>query len=142
MPKKAKTKPEKQSVTVTMTSDTASLTVTENKTAQKVATHAQSAMADFMDFIREQGVIGLAIAVVLGAAVTKLVGSLVNDIINPMIGILLGKAGDLASYTITIGTAEIMWGSFVNSIIDFVIIALVVYLGVRLLKLDKVDKKK
>ncbi len=110
--------------------------------ANKASIHAQSALADFMEFIREQGVVGLATAVVLGAAVTKLVGSLVNDIINPIIGILLGKAGDLASYTITIGTAEIRWGSFVNAIIDFVIIALVVYFGLKILKLDKLDKKK
>jgi len=142
MPKAKKTK-KKQEVTVTMSSDTASLTVTENKLSPTgAARHAQSAAADFLDFLREQGVIGLAVAVVLGAAITRLVGSLVTDIINPMIGILLGKAGDLASYSVTIGTAEIMWGKFVISIIDFIIIALVVYFGLRLLKLDKLDKAK
>lgn len=132
----------KHSATDTMSSGTVPQMVVENKTSQKVASHAQSAIADFMEFIREQGVVGLATAVVLGAAVTKLVGSLVNDIINPTIGILLGKAGDLASYTITLGTAEIRWGSFVNAIIDFTIIALVVYFGLKILKLDKLDKKK
>lgn len=129
MPKAKKTN-KKQAVTVASSTDGA------------LAKHAQSAVADFVEFLREQGVIGLAVAVVLGAAVTKLVGSLVTDIINPMIGILLGAAGDLASYSITIGSAQIMWGSFVASVIDFVIIALVVYCGLRLLKLDKLDKQK
>lgn len=101
----------------------------------------ETAVADFVEFIRSQGVIGLSVAVVLGAAVTKLVGSLVSDIINPIIGLFLGKMGDLASYTLTFGSVELRWGSFLSTVIDFVIIALVIYFALRLLKLDKVDKK-
>ena len=76
----------------------------------------------FMDFVRTQGVVGLAVGIILGGAVTKLVASLVGDLINPVIGIFLGN--------------------FISSLIDFGIIAAVVYLGVKKLKLDKLDKPK
>ena len=52
-------------------------------------------MRVFMDFIREQGVVGLAVGFILGGAVSKVVSSLVEDIINPILGILLGAAGKL-----------------------------------------------
>ncbi len=95
-----------------------------------------------MDFIREQGVIGLAVGFILGGAVSKVVSSLVKDIINPLLGIILGAAGNLSSMSVKVGSAKILWGSFLSVSIDFIIIALVVYYGVTLLKLDKLDKKK
>lgn len=99
-------------------------------------------MKDFMNFIREQGVVGLAVGFILGGAVSKVVSSLVQDIINPILGIVLGAAGNLGEASIRIGKSEIMWGSFVNVIIDFLVIALVVYYGVKKLGLDKLDKAK
>lgn len=99
-------------------------------------------MKGFMEFVREQGVVGLAVGFILGGAVSKVVSSLVSDIINPVIGIILGSAGDLSESYIPIGKAQIMWGNFINVIIDFVIIALVVYFGVKKLGLDKLDKAK
>ena len=99
-------------------------------------------MKGFMDFIREQGVIGLAVGFILGGAVSKVVSSLVKDIINPLLGIILGAAGNLSSMSVKVGSAKILWGSFLSVSIDFIIIALVVYYGVTLLKLDKLDKKK
>lgn len=99
-------------------------------------------MKGFIDFIREQGVVNLAIAFVLGAAVTKVVNSFVNDIINPVVGVLLGSTAGLASAKLTIGSVSIMWGSFVSVLIDFMIIAAVVYYGFKWLGLEKLDKKK
>lgn len=99
-------------------------------------------MKGFIEFIREQGVMGLAVGFILGGAVSKLVTSLVNDMVNPIVGIFLGRAGELKKVFLQIGPAKIMWGSFVNSFIDFTIIALVVYFGVKVLKLDTLDKKK
>ena len=99
-------------------------------------------LAGFMDFIREQGVVGLAVGFILGGAVSKLVASLVNDIINPILGLALGAVGDLADASIRLAGAEIMWGSFVSVLIDFVVISLVVFYGVKALKLDRIDKKK
>lgn len=99
-------------------------------------------MKGFMDFIREQGVVGLAVGFILGGAVSKLVASLVTDIINPIIGIALGAVGGLKDAYIQIGPAKLLWGSFASTTIDFLVIALVVYYGVKLVRLDKIDKAK
>ncbi len=99
-------------------------------------------MKGFMDFIREQGVVGLAVGFILGGAVSKVVASLVADVINPLLGIILGPAGNLSDYSITIGKAKLMYGNFIAVLIDFIVIALVVYFGVKKLKLDKLDKGK
>jgi large conductance mechanosensitive channel len=98
-------------------------------------------MQGFIDFIRKQGVVGLAVGFILGGAVSKLVSALVADIINPIIGIFMGKTGNLANAAISIGSARILVGNFISVLIDFIVVALVVYYGVKWLKLDKVDKK-
>ena len=99
-------------------------------------------MQGFLDFIREQGVMGLAIGFILGGAVSKVVASFVEDIINPILGIILGAAGALDTAILKVGPVEILWGSFAATIIDFVIIALVIFYGFKFLKLGKLDKKK
>ncbi|MDD4382246.1 MAG: MscL family protein [Candidatus Dojkabacteria bacterium] len=99
-------------------------------------------MKGFIKFIREQGVVGLAVGFILGGAVSKIVSSIVTDLINPLIGLLLGKLGNLDQAYLQIGESKLMWGNFISTFIDFVIIALVVYFGVKILKLDKLDKKK
>ena len=99
-------------------------------------------MQGFLDFIREQGVMGLAIGFILGGAVSKVVASFVEDIINPILGIILGAAGALDTAILKVGPVEILWGSFVTTLIDFVIIALVIFYGFKFLKLGKLDKKK
>jgi large conductance mechanosensitive channel len=99
-------------------------------------------MKGFMEFIRDQGVVGLAVGFILGGAVSKLVTALVEDIINPILGIALGAAGGLETASFMLGSAELMWGHLIAVLIDFLIIALVVYYGVRALGLDKTGKKK
>jgi large conductance mechanosensitive channel len=99
-------------------------------------------MNGFIAFIRERGVVGLAVGFILGGAITRLVTSLVNDLVNPIVGIVMGRAEDLKKMYLSIGEAKIMWGSFITSFIDFLIIALVVYFGVKGLGLDKLDIKK
>lgn len=99
-------------------------------------------MKGFLNFIREQGVVGLAVGFILGGAVSQVVTSLVDNIINPFVGVFLGKVGDLSSASWTVGGSEILWGGFVTTLIDFIIVALVVYVGVKLLKVEKLDKKK
>jgi len=84
----------------------------------------------------------LAVGFILGGAIAKLVSSLVNDIINPLVGLLLGAAGDLKEDYLQVGGSRVMWGSFVANLVDFTIIAFVVYFGVKLFRLDKLDKKK
>ena len=109
---------------------------------QKSGHPVVSVFTNFTSFLREQGVIGLAIAVVLGGAVGKLVTALVTDLINPIIGVLVGAAGDLASMTWKVGPIKILWGHFAATMIDFIIVASVIYLLVKMLKLDRLDKKK
>jgi large conductance mechanosensitive channel len=99
-------------------------------------------MKGFISFIREQGVVGLAVGFILGGAVSKVVSSLVEDIINPVLGVILGFAGNLAEMSFGVGPIEIMWGSFLAVVIDFLVIAMVVYFGIKGLGLDKIDKKK
>lgn len=98
-------------------------------------------MKGFINFIREQGVVGLAVGFILGGAVSKLVSSVVTDLINPLLGIVMGAVGNLNESYLKIGSAKLMWGNFVSTFIDFAVIALVVYFGVKALKLDKLDKK-
>ncbi len=97
-------------------------------------------LKDFMDFVRKQGVVGLAVAFVLGQAIVKAVTSLVEDIIMPIVGLILGKV-DFNSLAITVGDARIAYGHFISTLVDFLIVAAVVYYGVKWLKLDRVDKK-
>ena len=99
-------------------------------------------MKNFLNFIREQGVVGLAVGFILGGAVSKVVSSIVTDIINPLLGLLLGKFGNLDQAFLQIGESKLMWGNFISTTIDFVVIALVVYFGVKILKVEKLDKKK
>ena len=98
-------------------------------------------MKGFIDFVRKQGVVGLAVGFILGGAVSKVVASVVSDLINPVIGLILGAAGGLQGLVIKIGPANIMVGNFLATFVDFIVIALVVYFGVKVLKLDKLDKK-
>lgn len=90
-----------------------------------------------MEFIRTQGVVGLAVGFALGGAVSKVVASLVGDVINPLLGVIFfGATTELRDASVHIGEAEVIWGSFLTALIDFTIIALVVYYGVKLLRLD------
>ncbi len=99
-------------------------------------------MKGFIDFVREQGVVGLAVGFILGGSIQKVVSSLVTDIINPFLSVILGAAGTMKDQFFQIGPVKIMWGSFTANAIDFIVIAAVVYFGVKLLKLDRLDKKK
>lgn len=99
-------------------------------------------MRGFIDFVREQGVVGLAVGFILGGAVSKVVASVVTDIINPLIGAALGSTHSLKEAGFRVGDSTILWGSFVSVIIDFIVVALVVYFGVKLIGIDRLDKKK
>ncbi len=99
-------------------------------------------MKDFLNFVREQGIVGLAVGFILGGAVKQLVSSLITDIINPILGIFLGLTGNLKDAFLQIGPAKVLYGNFLSTLIDFLVVATVVYFGVKGLKLDKIDKKK
>ena len=98
-----------------------------------------------MDFIREQGVIGLAVGLAIGVASGNTVKSIVDNFINPLVGLILNGT-DLSSVQTTIHrggeTLVFGWGNILNSMITLISVAAVVYLIVHALKLDKLDKKK
>jgi large conductance mechanosensitive channel len=101
-----------------------------------MAEEKKSFMQQFMDFLNKYGVIGLAIAFVMGAAVTKLVSALVADLIMPIIGALI-PGGDWRTATLTIGSIKFMVGDFIGALIDFIIIALVIFLIVKTIIKEK-----
>ncbi len=105
-------------------------------------------LSGFVNFIREQGVVGLAVGLVLGVAAKSVVDSLVDNIFNPIIGALSGGP-NLSSKFIClrhneVGTcaSKLGYGNVINSLMSFLIVAAVVYFVVKSLKLDRLDKKK
>ncbi len=98
-------------------------------------------MKGFLEFVREQGVVGLAIGFILGGAVSKVVSALVEDIINPVLGIILGSVGGLNAAVLQIGPVAIKYGHFIGALIDFTVIAFVVYYIFKGLE-GRIDKKK
>lgn len=93
---------------------------------------------EFKAFAMKGNVIDLAVAVIIGAAFGKIVASLVENIIMPAIGILLGGV-DFTNWSLKVGDAVITYGVFIQSIFDFTIIALVIFMVVR--ALAKLQKK-
>ena len=93
-------------------------------------------LKEFRDFIMRGNVLDLAVAVIMGAAFGKIVASLVDDILTPIIGLALGGI-DFSEQAITVGDAAIRWGGFVQAIIDFLIIALVVFLIIKAANIRK-----
>lgn len=87
-------------------------------------------LKEFRDFAMRGNVIDLAVGVIIGGAFGKIVGSLVNDILMPLIGLVLGGV-NFAEQAIQIGEASVKWGAFVQAVIDFIIIAFVIFLIVK-----------
>ncbi|GMV35148.1 MAG: large conductance mechanosensitive channel protein MscL [Chloroflexi bacterium] len=85
---------------------------------------------EFKEFVMRGNVLDLAVGVIIGGAFGKIVGSLVNDILMPLIGLLMGGI-NFGELSVTVGAAQIKWGLFVQSIIDFLIIAFVIFLIVK-----------
>ena len=114
--------------------------------ADKKVSKAKSHGSGFLDFIREQGIIGLAVGLAIGAAAGDTVKQLVGAFIDPLVQLLVGSQAGLkaAEFTVKIGDREgtFTWGAFVSSLITLVAVAFVVYFIVKGLKLDKLDKKK
>lgn len=99
----------------------------------------KSLFEEFKKFAIRGNVVDLAVAVVIGTAFGKIVSSLVDTIIMPTIGLFLGGI-DFSSWSLKIGEATIAYGKFIQAVIDFVIIAFVIFMGLR--TLNKLAKKK
>ncbi|EAD2539359.1 large conductance mechanosensitive channel protein MscL [Listeria monocytogenes] len=89
-------------------------------------------LVEFRDFALKGNVLDLAVAVVIGAAFGKIVSSLVDNIIMPLIGVLLGGL-DFTDLSFKVGKSVIQYGAFIQSIVDFVIIAFAIFIFVKVL---------
>lgn len=85
---------------------------------------------EFQAFLARGNVIDLAVAVILGVAFGAIVTSLVNDIIMPLVGILLGGVS-FASLMVQVGSAQVKYGNFIQALVNFLIVAFVVFMIVR-----------
>ena len=98
-------------------------------------------ISEFKDFLNEYKVMGLAVGIIIGLAATALVTSLVNNIIMPLVSIILPK-GDWETIVLAIGPANLLVGAFLASLINFIIIAFVVFLISKMMfKETKATKK-
>ena len=98
-------------------------------------------MGEFMDFLQEYKVLALAVAFIMGAAITALVQSLVDNIIMPIVTPFI-PGGAWQTATFSLGPIVISWGAFLGAVINFVIIALVVFfIAKKVMKEKKVKKK-
>ena len=103
-------------------------------------------LSGFMEFVREQGVVGLAIGLAVGTQASILVKDIVGSIINPIIGLIIGNSKGLqaAVWNVSVGKrhATFAFGNLIYSLIVFLAVCAVVYFIVHGLKLDRLDKKK
>ena len=98
--------------------------------------------SEFKTFISKGNVIDLAVAVVIGGAFNKIVTSLVEDVIMPLVGIIIGGI-DFSSLKISLGDANIMIGNFLQNIVNFLIVALTIFVVVKAFnKVSEKTKKK
>ena len=109
--------------------------------AKEVEKKLHKGVSEFKEFIMRGDVVDLAVGVIVGGAFGKIVSSLVNDILMPVIGVIIGGI-DFSSLSINIADAKIMYGSFVQQIIDFLIISLCIFLFIKVInKFTKKEEK-
>jgi len=87
-------------------------------------------LKEFKEFVMRGNVLDMAVGVIIGGAFGKIVGSLVNDILMPLVGLLMGGV-NFSELSVTVGSATIMWGLFIQTVVDFLIIAFVIFLIVK-----------
>lgn len=102
---------------------------------------AKEEAGEFKKFISRGNVVDMAVGVIIGGGFGKIVTSLVNDIITPLIGIIIGGL-DFSNLSIEIGNAKVAYGSFIQSIIDFLIIAICIFSVIRIFERFKHKEKK
>ena len=87
-------------------------------------------LEEFRKFIMRGNVIDLAVAVIIGASFGLIITSLVDDIIMPLVGVLMGGV-DFSALSVTVGSATIAYGAFIQSVINFLIIAIALFLIIK-----------
>lgn len=95
----------------------------------------------FKQFIQDAGVVGFAVAFVIGGAVADFVSKFLEAIVSPVVAAVMGGSDIANSLTSTVGDATLRWGSAIQALIDFLIIALVIYAMVKITGADEWDNK-
>ncbi|MGG4484296.1 large conductance mechanosensitive channel protein MscL [Bacillus altitudinis] len=96
-------------------------------------------LKEFREFAVKGNVIDLAVGVIIGGAFGKIVTSLVNDLIMPLVGIIVG-GHDFSGLSLQIGSAQTLYGSFIQTVVDFLIISFSIFIFIRYL--NKLKRKK
>lgn len=134
----------------TQTSKSKAAAAAHRKKAREAAAasadHVKGHVNGFVDFIRTQGVIGLAVGLAIGTAAGDTVKKLVEGFINPIVQFIVGSGDKLATATWHVElfgrTADFAWGAALSSLITLIATALVIYWLINVFKLNKLDKKK
>ena len=107
-----------------------------SKNIKKISNEA----SEFKTFISRGNVVDMAVGVIIGGAFGKIVTSLVNDVLMPIIGVFLGGL-DFSDLSIKVGDATIKYGSFIQTIVDFLIVAFCIFMIVKLFESFKKKKE-
>ena len=111
------------------------------KTKKKLRKSVTKEVDEFKKFIMQGNIVDMAVGVIIGGAFGKIVTSLVNDILMPLIGILIGGI-DFTKLHITVLDAQIMYGSFIQQVIDFLIVSICIFIFLKIIaKLESKFKK-
>ena len=108
--------------------------ITNNELVKK----GGSTFKEFKEFISKGNIFDMAVGVIIGGAFGKIVTSLVNDIIMPLVGIIIG-GHDFSGLTLKVKDAVINYGTFIQNIVDFLIVALCIFVVVK--AMSKFKKK-
>jgi len=106
----------------------------------KLGKDARGFEEEFVEFLKKNQVLGLAVAFIIGTAATALVAALVKDIVMPVVGVIL-PGGNWQTALLPVGPINFMAGDFVGAMINFIIIALVVFMLVKYIMKADMSKK-
>ena len=98
----------------------------------------ENTLKEFKEFISKGNIVDMAVGVIIGSAFGKIVTSLVNDIFMPIIGVIVGGL-DFSNLSIKVGNSAIMYGSFIQNVVDFLIVAACIFFMIKVL--SKFKKK-
>ena len=110
------------------------------KATEKLAKSNKKFIKEFKEFISRGNVVDLAVGVVIGGSFSKIVSSLVNDIIMPLVGIIIGGI-NFTSLSIKFKDATINYGNFIQTVIDFLIVAWCIFVVIKLINSFQRKKK-
>ena len=106
----------------------------------KVKQKGDRMIKDFKEFIARGSVVDLAVAVIIGAAFGQIVTSLVNNILMPIIGAVFGGV-NFSGFSLRVGDANIMYGNFIQSVVNFLIIAFCIFLLIKVINKIAIKKQ-